>query len=143
MVRSKSTIRSTPLTSILRGLADYFEALNRNFRYQLTVIGQFAQAIVQQEIQHNRFTIKTSKPSVKVSWQVTGIRHDAYADAYRIPVEEEKPLLEQGHYLHPELFGASEHQAIGAAVSEPSTGSVPPTSAGMMNLLPEAGNPAK
>ena len=27
-------------------LPDYFEALNRDFLYQLTVIGQFAQAIV-------------------------------------------------------------------------------------------------
>jgi hypothetical protein len=124
-------------------LPDYFEALNRDFRYQLTVIGQFAQAIVQQELQHNRFRIKTSKPSVKVSWQVTGIRHDAYADAYRIPVEEEKPPQEQGRYLHPELFGASEHQAIGGAVSAPSTGSVPPTRASVMNLLPEAVNPVK
>jgi len=124
-------------------LPDYFEALNRDFRYQLTVIGQFAQAIVQQEIQHNRFTIKTSKPSVKVSWQVTGIRHDAYADAYRIPVEEEKPPQEQGHYLHPELFGASEHEAIGAGMIVPSTGSACPTRASTMNLLTEAGGAVK
>jgi hypothetical protein len=124
-------------------LPDYFEALNRDFRYQLTVIGQFAQAIVAKKISHNRFVVRTSKPGVEVSWQVTGIRHDAYADAYRIPVEEEKPPLEQGHYLHPELFGASEHQAIGAAVSDPSTGSVPPTRASTMNLLPEAVSPVK
>ena len=45
------------------------------------MIGQFAQAIVVQEITNNRSTIKTNKHSVKVSWQVTGIRHDAYADA--------------------------------------------------------------
>jgi trimeric autotransporter adhesin len=101
-----------------RGLAtvilpDYFEALNRDFRYQLTVIGQFAQAIVAEEIAGNRFVIRTSKPSVKVSWQVTGIRHDAYADAHRIQVEVEKPPQEQGHYLHPELFGASEERAVG------------------------------
>jgi hypothetical protein len=94
-------------------LPDYFEALNRDFRYQLTVIGQFAQAIVAKEISGNQFTIKTSKPGVKVSWQVTGIRHDAYADAHRIQVEEEKPPQEQGHYLHPELFGATPEQAIG------------------------------
>jgi hypothetical protein len=86
-------------------LPDYFEALNRDFRYQLTVIGQFAQAIVAHEVKDNRFTIKTDKPGVKVSWQVTGIRHDAYADAHRIQVEENKPPQEQGHYLHPELFG--------------------------------------
>lgn len=100
-------------------LPDYFEALNRDFRYQLTVIGQFAQAIVFQEVRHNRFTIKTSKPGVKVSWQVTGIRHDAYADAHRIPVEEEKPLREQGRYLHPDLFGAGPEQAIGYQPGNP------------------------
>jgi hypothetical protein len=107
-----------------RGLAtvvlpDYFEVLNRDFRYQLTVIGQFAQAIVGKEISRNRFTIKTNKPSVKVSWQVTGIRHDAYADAHRIQVEEEKSPQEQGRYLHPELFGASPEQAIGMRLAAP------------------------
>jgi len=94
-------------------LPDYFEALNQDFRYQLTVIGKFAQAVVKQEIANNHFTIKTSKPSVKVSWQVTGIRQDAYAKAYRIPVEEDKPPQEQGYYLHPEVFGAPPKQAIG------------------------------
>ena len=102
-------------------LPDYFEALNTDFRYQLTVIGQFAQAIVAKKITDNRFVIRTNKPGVEVSWQVTGIRHDAYANAYRIPVEQEKPPQEQGHYLHPELFGASERQAIGAAVSTPAS----------------------
>ena len=94
-------------------LPDYFEALNRDFRYQLTPIGQFAQAIVAREINHGRFTIKTSRPGVKVSWQVTGIRHDAYADAHRIQVEEERPIQERGKYLHPELFAASQEKAIG------------------------------
>jgi trimeric autotransporter adhesin len=78
------------VTSDKRGLAtvimpEYFGVLNRDFRYQLTVIGQFAQAIVKQEIANNRFTIQTNKPSIKVSWQVTGIRQDAYANANRIP----------------------------------------------------------
>jgi hypothetical protein len=36
---------------------------------------------------------------------VTGIRHDAYADAYRTPTEEDKPTAEHGYYLHPEVFG--------------------------------------
>ena len=87
-------------------LPDYFESLNRDFRYQLTAIGTFAQATVAQEIQNNQFTIRTSKPGVKVSWQVTGIRQDAYAKAHRMKVEEEKPPSERGHYLHPELFDA-------------------------------------
>jgi hypothetical protein len=86
-------------------LPDYFEALNRDFRYQLTVVGQFAQAMVASKIQHARFTIKTDKPSVEVSWQVTGIRQDAYANAHRIQVEEEKPASERGSLLHPEAYG--------------------------------------
>jgi len=96
-------------------LPDYFEALNGDFRYQLTVIGQFAQAIVKREIANNRFTINTNKPLVKVSWQVTGIRHDAYANQYRISVEEEKASGEQGYYLHPEVFGQPESKSISAA----------------------------
>jgi hypothetical protein len=86
-------------------LPEWFEALNRDFRYQLTVIGQFAQAIVAKEIEGNRFTIQTSVPRVKVSWQVTGIRHDAFAEKHRIPVEEDKPEAEQGRYLYPTEHG--------------------------------------
>jgi len=95
-------------------LPEYFRALNRDFRYQLTVIGQFAQAMVASEINGNHFTIKTNKRGIRVSWQVTGIRQDAFANAHRIPVEVEKPMQEQGHYLHPELFNASPELAIGA-----------------------------
>jgi hypothetical protein len=83
----------------------WFEALNSDFRYQLTVIGQFARAIVASEIANRSFIIKTDKPNVKVSWQVTGIRQDAWANAHRIPVEVDKAPRDQGHYLHPELFG--------------------------------------
>jgi hypothetical protein len=96
-------------------LPDYFEALNGDFRYQLTVIGQFAQAIVARKIASNRFVIRTSKPNVEVSWQVTGIRHDAYANSYRIPVEEEKSITEQGYYLHPEVYGQPKSKSISAA----------------------------
>jgi len=85
-------------------LPDYFEALNRDFRYQLTIIGEFAQAIVAEEIRDNRFVIKTDKPYVKVSWQVTGIRRDPYAEQNRIQVEEDKPPDERGTYLYPQGY---------------------------------------
>jgi hypothetical protein len=93
-------------------LPKYFEALNQDFRYQLTVIGQFAQAIVAQEIRKNQFTIKTDQPRVKVSWQVSGTRRDPWAAANRIAVEEEKAADEKGRYLHPELWGQSEEATI-------------------------------
>jgi TGF-beta propeptide len=96
-------------------LPNWFEALNRDFRYQLTVIGQFAQAMVENEVSNHEFTIKTDKPNVKVSWQVTGIRQDAWANANRIPVEVSKAPADQGLYLHPELFGASSDKSIALA----------------------------
>jgi hypothetical protein len=85
-------------------LPEWFEALNKDFRYQLTVLGTFAQAIVSEKVKGNRFAIRTSAPGVEVSWQVTGIRRDAYADRHRIPVEEMKPEGERGLYLHPDAF---------------------------------------
>ena len=72
-------------------MPNYFEALNRDFRYQLTVVGQFAQAIVAEKIRDNAFKIRTDKPNVEVSWQVTGVRHDKFAEENRIKVESEKP----------------------------------------------------
>jgi len=86
-------------------LPDYFEALNRDFRYQLTTIGSFARAMVADKIKKNQFLIKTDSPNVEVSWQVTGIRQDAFANANRIPVAEDKKDHEKGMYLHPEAFG--------------------------------------
>jgi len=85
-------------------LPAYFEAINRDFRYQLTVLGSFAQAIVSTKIRGNQFTIRTDKPNVEVSWEVTGIRNDARARAE--PFEDERPKKddEQGTRLHPEDF---------------------------------------
>jgi hypothetical protein len=99
----------------------WFEALNSDFRYQLTPVGQFSQAMISSEIKDRKFTIRTSKPHVKVSWMVTGIRQDAWAQAHRIPTEELKPANEQGHYMHPELFGAGPDQAVGAAPAREAT----------------------
>ena len=93
-------------------LPAYFEALNREFRYQLTVIGQFAQAIVSGEIKDGRFTIGTSAPNVRVSWQVTGIRQDPWANKHRINTEEEKPENEKGFFLHPELYNQNEEKGV-------------------------------
>ena len=89
-------------------LPEYFAALNQDFRYQLTVIGEFAQAIVARKIEDNRFLVRTDKPFIEVSWQVTGTRKDPWAEAHPIVVEEEKPPNERGKYLHPELHGKPE-----------------------------------
>lgn len=93
-------------------LPNWFEALNKDFRYQLTVIGDFAQAIIAQKIQNNQFVIRTDKPNIEVSWQVTGIRHDKFAESHRIPVEEFKEGNEAGKYLHPLENGVPESYGI-------------------------------
>jgi len=81
-------------------LPEWFEALNQEFRYQLTCLHGFAPVYIDEEISGNRFKIAGGKPGIKVSWQVTGIRHDAYASAHRIPVEEAKPAEERGTLLY-------------------------------------------
>jgi hypothetical protein len=82
-------------------MPDWFDALNQDFRYQLTCIHGYAPVYVADEIAGNRFKISGGKAGLKVSWQVTGVRHDAWANAHRIPVEEEKQGNERGRYLHP------------------------------------------
>ncbi len=87
-------------------LPDWFEALNKDFRYQLTPIGASMPGLyIAEEIKDNRFKIAGGAPGKKVSWQVTGIRNDPWAQQNRIPVEQEKPDDEKGTYLFPEGYG--------------------------------------
>jgi hypothetical protein len=93
-------------------LPDYFEALNKDFRYQLTCIGDFAPVYIAEKISNNQFKIAGGKANLEVSWQVTGIRHDPFAQAHRIQVEVEKTGAERGKYLHPKEYGVSETLGI-------------------------------
>jgi hypothetical protein len=88
-------------------LPEWFEALNREFRYQLTCIGGFAQVYIAEEIRDNQFTIAGGTPGLKVSWQVTGVRQDPFAEAHRVQVEVDKPDDEIGTYLHPDEWGVA------------------------------------
>jgi len=72
---------------------------------------EFAQAIVAQKVKDNRFAIRTNEANVEVSWQVTGIRQDAWANKNRIPVEELKNEIEKGYYLHPDAFDKPEEKS--------------------------------
>lgn len=85
----------------------WFEALNRDFRYQLTAVGAPAPELhVARGVAGHRFTIAGGSAGLEVSWQVTGIRQDAYAERHRIPVEEDKKPEERGLYLNPEAWGS-------------------------------------
>jgi hypothetical protein len=86
-------------------LPDYFEALNKDFRYQLTVVGGgFAQAIVSREVVGNQFEIATNKPNVKVSWEVKGVRNDAHMKKFPFVAEAEKVGALKGKYFDPVAY---------------------------------------
>ncbi len=94
-------------------LPEWFEALNRDFRYQLTPIGQPGPNLyIAREISGNGFEIAGGEPGLKVSWQVTGIRQDRFAERNRIPVEEEKPVEQRGKYLHPKAYDLPETMGV-------------------------------
>ncbi len=93
-------------------MPDWFGVLNRDFRYQLTCIGGFAPVYIAEELADNQFKIGGGRAGMRVSWQITGIRQDAWANAHRIPVEQEKEAKLKGFYLHPELYGAPAEKQI-------------------------------
>ena len=94
-------------------LPDWFEALNRDFRYQLTAIGAPGPNLyIAQKIADNRFKIAGGEPGMEVSWQLTGIRQDPWANANRPSVEEDKTEKELGFYLHPESYDQPEEKSM-------------------------------
>jgi hypothetical protein len=123
---SHSSVESPDMKNIYDGVAvldgdgqavvelpEYFAALNKDFRYQLTAVGAPGPNLyVAEKIATNRFKIAGGAAGMEVSWMVTGIRQDAWAAKHRIPVEEEKVEVERGHYLHPELFDQPEEKGI-------------------------------
>jgi hypothetical protein len=108
-------------------LPDWFGSLNKDFRYQLTAIGGPGPNLyIAEEISdgvtnysnsnssnnNSSFKIAGGTSGMKVSWQVTGIRQDPWANVNRIQVEEDKPDKERGYYLHPDLYGQPAENGI-------------------------------
>jgi hypothetical protein len=104
-------------------LPNWFGILNKDFRYQLTAIGapgpnlHIAEKISDTTTSNNnnknsRFKIAGGASGMEVSWQVTGIRKDPWANANRIEVEEDKPDKERGYYLHPDVYSQPEEKGI-------------------------------
>ena len=69
--------------------------------------------MIAEELVDNIFLIRTESGNIKVSWQVTGVRHDAWAQKNRILIEEQKQEHNKGKFLHPKAWGFDEKQAIG------------------------------
>ena len=94
-------------------LPDYFESLNRDFRYQLTAMGTpMPNLYVSEEVSTNQFSIAGGVAGARVSWEITGIRRDPGAITHPIIVEKDKPEQHKGKYLDPEAYGLSDEHAI-------------------------------
>jgi len=103
-------------------LPDWFGALNNDFRYQLTCLGSHAPVYISHKIQNNQFTIAGGQQGMEISWLVTGIRQDPWAQQNRIPVEEEKSARELGFYYHPEVYGQpADKSLVQQLVMQPTT----------------------
>ena len=93
-------------------LPEWFDALNKEFRYQLTCIGGYSPVYIAEEISNNSFKISGGTSGMKISWQITGIRQDPYANENRIQVEVEKSAKEKGHYLHYKAYNQPIEKSI-------------------------------
>ncbi len=91
-------------------LPDYFSEINRNFKYQLTVVdgentNDFVMAKVATKIKDGRFLIRTNAPNTEVSWRVDADRNDLYVRNRPTKDVVEKESFERGRYQHPEFYG--------------------------------------
>jgi hypothetical protein len=118
------------VTTDSRGFAaitmpSWFEALNEDFRYQLTVSGDesdnFVLVKVAQKLRNGKFKIRTSEPNIEVNWMITGNRHDPTSNYMPLEVEREKNKNEKGKYLVPEAYGKDKSlgMAYGPVVKSP------------------------
>ena len=95
-------------------LPSWFLALNRDVRYQLTSLSGLQEVAVAKEIRNNRFVIQSQKPHSRISWQVTGVRHDPYAQAHPLQVIAPKTGSDAGKYAHPLLYGQPASKGVTA-----------------------------
>lgn len=96
-------------------LPDYFGEINKNPRYQLTVVDEsedFVMAKVSKRLSNNRFQIRTNKPKVEVCWRVEASRNDRFVQAYGAPEVAVKPETSKGRYQDPELYGKPKELGI-------------------------------
>jgi hypothetical protein len=86
-------------------LPEWFSALNAEVLYQLTPIGKPAPGLfVSRELENGLFAIAGGQPGQKVSWQLTGVRQDAYAKTHPMQVEVEKAPEKKGSYVNPSAY---------------------------------------
>lgn len=106
-------------------LPEWFDDLNASYRYQLTCVGGYAPVYIASKVDRNQFAIAGGTPGLEVSWQVTGVRKDAYALAHPVEVIQEKPAGQKGRYLHPVELGKSEEEGFDYAARKISAETAP------------------
>ena len=95
-------------------LPRWFSSVNRELRYQLTSLGAAAPDLhIASALRVGKFRIAGGRPSLRVCWQVTGIRNDKWARKNPLVVEAPKGRHHRGKYLHPKLHGKKKEEAIG------------------------------
>lgn len=95
-------------------LPKWFEALNKDIRYQLCALGGPSPNLhLRRELKNGRFQIAGGRPQQRVCWQITGVRQDAMARRHPMRVEENKPVAERGLYQNPEAHGKPAAKGIG------------------------------
>ncbi len=85
-------------------LAEWVEAFNKDFRYQLTCIGGYSSVYIAEEFSGNSFRIAGGNSNTKISWQLTGVRKDPWAQTHPLVVKQEKLTTKKGYYQHPDLY---------------------------------------
>ena len=123
---SHSGVISDQMTSVYNGnvvldgsgsakvqLPEWFEAMNTDFKYQLTAIGAPGPNLyIARKVSGNSFEIAGGSSGMEVSWQITSVRNDNFAKSNPLEIESKKKADEIGYYLHPESFGLSEEKGI-------------------------------
>lgn len=95
-------------------LPDYFEAINKDYRYQLTAIGGAAPGLhIAEEITENSFKIAGGAAGMKISWEVMGVRNDPYFRDKPYQVVKEKSAANKGKYYYPQGYGQPVDKTIG------------------------------
>jgi hypothetical protein len=90
LYRGNVTLDSDGFAAVM--LPTWFEALNEDFSYQLTPLCAAAPGLhIAEEIHQGMFRIGGGPPGARVSWMVTGVRHDRYAREHPLQVEQIKP----------------------------------------------------
>ncbi|WP_327434631.1 hypothetical protein [Streptomyces sp. NBC_01236] len=94
-------------------LPDWFEALNEDFRYQLTALGAPAPGLhISREVSDHSFAGAGGRPGQRVSWLVTGVRADAWARGHPLVIDEEKSPAERGFFLLPGEHGEPPERGV-------------------------------